>query len=467
MTSTIENRTIDKLRIGDSASVRRRVARSDLGTFVSFAGDVMEDAVDRELAADPAFREALAAGGTASTILCALVAARLPGPGSRITRLRLDVENHLRHEDVAVARVQVTELDPAAAKVTLDVTCTRDDGTPVVSGRIEAIAPGTPVRRPFGRAVALETAAPPDRLERIEEMARQAGPVRMAVVNPVDEPSLSGALESAKAGLITPVLIGPEAEIRAAAEAVGQDVSGLELVDCTDAEAAADTAAGMAARGECGAVMKGKIHTDELLRAVLNQRDLRMDRCLSHVFVEDVPIYPRLLFVADAAVNISPDLATLRDIVRNAVDLAQALGVELPRVAMLSAVETVTEDIPSTLAAAAVCKMADRGEITGADIDGPLALDNAVSEQAARIKGISSPVAGRADILIAPDIEAANILAKDLDYLAGAEAAGIALGMRVPIALTSRADTPRERRASAALATIMAHAGRGQHGGDE
>jgi len=192
---------------------------------------------------------------------------------------------------------------------------------------------------------------------------------------------------------------------------------------------------------------------------------LRTERCLSHVFVEDVPIYPRLLFVADAAVNIAPDLATLRDIVQNAVDLARALGVDRPKVAMLSAVETVSEDIPSTLAAAAICKMADRSEITGADVDGPLALDNAVSEQAARIKGISSPVAGRADILIAPDIEAANILAKDLDYLAGAEAAGIALGMRVPIALSSRADTPRERRASAALAAIMADARSGQSRG--
>jgi len=461
----IENRTIDKLRVGDSTSVRRKVARSDIGTFASFAGDVLDDAIDRELAADPAFRAALSAGGAASTVLCALVAARLPGPGSRITRLQLEIENPLRHEDVAVARAEVAELGPAPGSVTLDVTCTRDDGTLIVSGRIEAIAPDTPVSRPFGRGVALDEAAPPDRLERIEEHAKGLGPVRMAVVNPVDEPSLTGALESARAGLIAPVLIGPDAEMRAAAETGGHDLSGLETVDCADGGAAAEKAAALAANGECSAIMKGKIHTDALLRAVLNQHDLRTERCLSHVFVEDVPIYPRLLFVADAAVNIAPDLATLRDIVQNAVDLARALGVDRPKVAMLSAVETVSEDIPSTLAAAAICKMADRSEITGADVDGPLALDNAVSEQAARIKGISSPVAGRADILIAPDIEAANILAKDLDYLAGAEAAGIALGMRVPIALSSRADTPRERRASAALAAIMADARSGQSRG--
>lgn len=465
MTTKIENRTIDALRIGDSASVRRPVARSDIATFVSFAGDILDDAIDRELAADPGFRATLFAGGTATTILCALVAACLPGPGSRITRLRLDIGNPQRHEDIAVAKVRVAKIDPATASVTLDVTCSGDDGTPIVSGQIEVIAPDTKVSRPFGRAVALGTKTAPDRLERIEDLARQMAPVRMAVVNPVDEASLTGALESAKAGLIIPILVGPEKKIRAAAKAAGHDLSDLETVDCPDAEAAAEKAAALAAEGACGAIMKGKIHTDVLLRAVLNQRTLRTGRCLSHVFVEDVPAYPRLLFVADAAVNISPDLATLRDIVQNAVDLARALGVDRPKVAMLSAVETVTDDIPSTLAAAAICKMAERGEITGADIDGPLALDNAVSIQAARIKGISSPVAGRADILIAPDIEAANILAKDLDYLAGAEAAGIALGARVPIALTSRADTPRERRASAALAAIMADAGVRKSGG--
>lgn len=456
MAQKIENRTIEMLQIGDSASVQRRIARSDISTFVSFAGDALDDAIDRELAAEPGFRAALSTGGTATTLLCALVAARLPGPGSRITRMNLDMHNPLLREEVAVARAEVAKIDPETALVTLDVTCKCDDGTPVLAGQIEVIAPETPVCRPFGRAVALDTDTTPDRLEKIEELAKAVAPVRMAVVNPVDEASLTGALDSAKAGLITPILIGPGAKIREAAKLGGHDLSEFESFECPDATAAAEKAATMAANGECGAIMKGKIHTDDLLRAVLDHRELRTSRSLSHVFVEDVPSYSRLLFVADAAVNIAPNLARLRDIVMNAVDLARALGVDRPKVAMLSAVETVTDDIPSTLAAAAICKMADRGEITGADIDGPLALDNAVSEQAARIKGIASPVAGRADILIAPDIEAANILAKDLDYLAGAEAAGIALGARVPIALTSRADTPRERRASAALAAIMA-----------
>jgi phosphotransacetylase len=465
MANTIDNRTFDALQIGDSVSVRRQIDQSDIRTFVSFAADVLDDAIDRELAADPDFRAALSAGGTAATLLTALVAARLPGPGTRLTGMRFEVEGALRQGDIALARARVVDRDAESSSLALDVTCERDDGTRVLSGRIEAVAPDTPVSRPFGRPVALDAKAAPDRLEQIEELARHGDPVRMAVVNPVDEASLAGALDSAESGLITPVLIAPAAALNEAAEAAGSDLSDIETVDCANGHAAAERAAAMAADGTCNAIMKGKIHTDALLTAILDQPKLRTGRRMSHVFVEDIPGYPRLLFVADAAVNISPDLMTLRDIVQNAVDLARALGVDRPKVALLSAVETVTDDIPSTIAAAAVSKMADRGEITGADVDGPLAMDNAVSEQAARIKGISSPVAGQADILIAPDLEAANILAKDLDYLAGAEAAGIALGARVPIALTSRADTPGERRASAALAAIMAARSGNKNGG--
>lgn len=458
MPPTIKNKTIDTLRIGDYARVRRRFSRADIGTFIAFTAHVLDEGIDRELAADASFRAAIAAGGSAVTLLCALIAARLPGPGCKITQMHLDFAHPLRHGDEAILQVTVAAIDQATATVTLDLGCLLADETPVLSGQVTAIAPKTPISRPFGRAVALDSDTAPDRLTGIEARAKKVPSVRMAVVNPVDAASLIGARDSAEAGLITPILIGPTAQIRATAAASGLDLSSFDLIECHDAHAAAEKAAALAVDGACDAIMKGVIHTDILLRAVLHHAGLRTDRRLSHVFVEDVPRYPRLLFVADAAVNISPDLATLRDIVQNTVDLAHALGIVRPKVAMLSAVETVTSDIPSTIAAAAICKMADRGEITGADIDGPLALDNAVSEQAARMKGITSPVAGRADILIAPNIEAANILAKDLDYLAAAEAAGIALGARVPIALTSRADTPRERRASAALAAIMVDA---------
>lgn len=456
MNHLLKNRTFDSLQIGDSTQVRRQIATSDIRTFVSFAGDVLQESLDHELAVDPDFHAALSAGGTGAMLLISLVAARLPGPGTHLTGVSFEIENPLRKDDIAVAEVRVAALDPDTRAVTFEARCALEDGTEIVSGRIEAIAPDASVSRPFGKPVSIKAETTPDRLEHIEKLGRDAGPVRTAVVNPVDTPSLAGALDSAEAGLITSVLIAPEVDLRKAAESAGRDLAGIETVDCSDAHEAAHKAAALAATGDCGAIMKGKIHTDDLLHAILERHELRTDRKLSHVFVEDLPGYPRLLFVADAAVNIAPDLHTLRDIVQNAIDLARALGIERPKVALLSAVETVNRQIPSTVAADEIRKMAERGEITDADVDGPLALDNAVSEQAARIKGISSPVAGRADILIAPDLEAANILAKDLDYLAGADAAGIALGAAVPIALTSRADTSRERRASAALAAIMA-----------
>lgn len=464
MNRLVENKPFDKLRIGDTECLCRTVSRADVQNFVTFAGDIMEDTVDRELAADADFRAALSAGGMAPALLVALVAGRFPGPGTRLRRLTIETDHPIRQGDAVIAEIRVIDLDEVTRSVTLACTCTREDGTPVVTGQIEVVAPENEMSRPFGRPVALGADATPDRFERIEEMGREAGPIRMAVVNPVDVPSLQGALDSAAAGLIEPVLIAPRNQLLKVADEGELVLSNAEIIDVPNARAAAEKAADLAAQGTCAALMKGKIHTDALLRAVLEVSALRTDRRLSHVFVEDLPGYPRLLFVADAAVNIAPDLLVLRDIVQNTIDLARALGVDRPKVALLSAVETVTPDIPSTINAAAICKMADRGEIVGADIDGPLAMDNAVSEQAARIKGITSKVAGRADILIAPDLEAANILAKDLDYLAGAEAAGITLGARIPIALTSRADTARERRASAAIAAVLAARNRDEDG---
>jgi phosphate acetyltransferase len=286
-------------------------------------------------------------------------------------------------------------------------------------------------------------------------------PVTCAVVHPCDHDSLVGPIEAAKRHLITPLLIGPESKIRAAAEAAKVDLHGFQIVPVEHSHAAAEKAVALARAGEAEALMKGSLHTDELMAAVVpSATGLRMGRRISHVFVLDVPTYPRMLLISDAAINISPDLKAKVDIVQNAVDLAQVLGLERPRVAILSAVETVNPDIPSTLDAAALCKMADRGQIAGAILDGPLAFDNAVSEQAAKTKKIDSPVAGKADVLIAPDLEAANMLAKQLQYLAGADAAGIVLGARVPIVLTSRADTVRTRLASAAVMARVAQAKR-------
>jgi len=297
--------------------------------------------------------------------------------------------------------------------------------------------------------------------ERLIARCKELSPMPTVVAHPCDETSLSGAVEAAQAGIIVPTLVGPEAKIRAAAEKAGLDISKLEIVPAEHSHAAAAKAVELVRAGRGELFMKGSLHTDELLHEVTaHDTGLRTARRISHVFVMDVPTYSEALFITDAAVNIAPDLDAKVDIVQNAIDLHQGLGLGAPRVAILSAVETVTSKIPGTIVAAALCKMADRGQITGGLLDGPLAFDNAISTEAARIKGIESEVAGRAQVLLVPDLEAGNMLAKNLSFLAEADAAGIVLGARVPIILTSRADTVRARMASCAVASLYAHARR-------
>jgi phosphate acetyltransferase len=304
----------------------------------------------------------------------------------------------------------------------------------------------------------------PSKYDRLIAAAKAVPAVPTIVVHPCDETSLRGAIDSAEAGIIRPILVGPERKIRDTASKHRLDISGFEIVDAAHSEEAAAKGVELihAAKGEM--LMKGSLHTDELMRAVTAKAGgLRTDRRISHVFVMDVPAYAETLFITDAAINIFPDLDAKRDIIQNAVDLYTQAGFgKSPRVAILSAVETVTSKIPSTIEAAALCKMADRGQITGASLDGPLAFDNAIDLEAARIKGIKSEVAGRAQILVVPDLEAGNMLAKNLAYFAKADGAGIVLGARVPVVLTSRADSARARMASCAVAALYAHARR-QH----
>ncbi len=303
--------------------------------------------------------------------------------------------------------------------------------------------------------------ARPSKYDRLIAMAKAIPPAATLVVHPCDESSLRGVVEATNAGLIEPTLVGPASKIKDAAAKHGIDISRFEIVDVPHSEAAAARAVEMIheARGEL--LMKGSLHTDELMRSVTAKTGLRTERRISHVFVMDVPTYTETVFVTDAAINIFPDLDCKRDIIQNAIDLFVQAGFgTLPRVAILSAVETVTAKIPSTLEAAALCKMADRGQITGGLLDGPLAFDNAVDMEAARIKGIKSEVAGRAQILVVPDLESGNMLAKNLAYFAKADGAGIVLGARVPIVLTSRADSLRARMASCAVATLYAEARR-------
>jgi len=286
-------------------------------------------------------------------------------------------------------------------------------------------------------------------------------PANTVVVHPCDETSLRGPCEAAELGIITPILVGPAEKITAVARQHGIDISRHQLVDAPHSEAAAAKAVQLIHEGKGELLMKGSLHTDELMRAVTSgTTGLRTARRISHVFIMDVPTHADTLFITDAAINIFPDLEAKRDIVQNAIDLFTQIGLGTPRVGILSAVETVTPKIPSTIDAAALCKMADRGQITGGILDGPLAFDNAVSPQAAEIKGIKSAVAGHAQILVVPDLEAGNMLAKNLIFLSNADAAGIVLGARVPIVLTSRADSVRSRMASCGVAVLYAHARR-------
>lgn len=297
-----------------------------------------------------------------------------------------------------------------------------------------------------------------EKYERLISIAKTLPAVSAAVAHPCDESSLTGAVEAAQAGLIKPIFVGPQEKIRALAAKTGLSIDGIEIVDVPHSHAAAAKAVELVRAGRAEVLMKGSLHSDELL-AEVTKRDtgLRTERRISHVFIMDVPDHPQTLFITDAAVNIFPNLMAKRDIVQNAIDLFVGLGLGTPRVAILSAVETVSVDIPSTIEAAALCKMADRGQITGGLLDGPLAFDNAISVEAAQIKGIKSEVAGRADILVVPNLEAGNMLAKNLSFLAKADAAGIVLGARVPIILTSRADNVLARMASCAIAVAYAH----------
>ncbi len=289
--------------------------------------------------------------------------------------------------------------------------------------------------------------------------AAQSIPAQVcAVAHPCDATSLRAALEATQLGLIKAILVGPRARIEAVAQQESLDISDLDLIDSPHSHASADQAVALVREGRATLLMKGSLHTDELMQAVVNtQTGLRTGRRLSHVFIMDVPTYPEPLFITDAAINITPDLSCKVDIVQNAIDLHLALGLGTPKVAILSAVEQINPKMPTTIEAAALCKMADRGQITGGILDGPLAMDNAISPEAAAMKGLNSPVAGHAQILVVPDLEAGNMLAKNLSFLAGALAAGIVLGARVPIILTSRADSREARLASCAVAAIYAH----------
>ena len=341
---------------------------------------------------------------------------------------------------------------PDNRTVIFDCRCVNQNGEPVLTGLAEVLAPTEKISRP--RAVMPEVGLKRyDSYKELIDSCAAIDPIVTAVAHPCDGSSLAGAVQAAEQRLIEPILVGPEARIRAAAEAAAIDIAPFRLVATEHSHASAFEAVALVRNGEAQALMKGSLHTDELMREIAKRETgLRTGRRISHCFVMDVPTYDQILIVTDAAVNIYPSLEDKADICQNAIDLAHALDVDEARVAILSAVETVTTKIPGTLDAAALCKMADRGQITGGVLDGPLAFDNAINLQAAKTKGIVSPVAGRANILLVPDLEAGNMLAKNLTFMSKADAAGLVLGARVPVILTSRADNVRTRMASCAVA---------------
>ena len=460
-TEIIENRVFDDIAPGDSASLSRKITLDDIALFSVISGDINPAHLDAEYAASGLFHHIIAQGVLTAGLISAVLGTKLPGPGTIYLGQDLRFLAPVSPGDTVTATVIVSEKISQNHRVILDCTCRNQDGALVLHGTATVKAPEEKVSR---RAIVL----PEVRLlrhEHLRSLLSRAGagsPLPTAIAHPCDEVSLLAAVEAARAGLITPILVGPAERIRATAKTHGLDISAFRIEPTAHSHQSAARAVELVRMGRAKLLMKGSLHTDELLHEVTAaQTGLRTGKRLSHVYVMDVPSYPKPLLVTDAAINIAPDLEDKTHIIQNAIELAHVLGITTPRVAILAAVETVNPAMQATLDAAALCKMAERGQITGAVLDGPLAFDNAINATAAAQKGISSPVAGLADILVVPSIEAGNILAKQLTFLANADAAGIVLGASVPIILTSRADDERARMASCALAVILAGADAG------
>jgi len=457
----LQSRTFDELREGESATLTRALTWKDIELFAAASGDLNPTHLDEDYARRFGGGEVTGHSLWAAALVSAVLGNELPGPGTVYVAQDLRFERRVVLGDSVTVTVTVREKHAADRTVALSCLGVNQRGETIVTGTARVVAPAEKVTLP--RPEMLDIAVHRhDKLERFVSRCAALPDAVVAVAHPCDESSLGAALASAEHGLLLPILVGPEAKIRAVAEENGFDLSGLRIEDVAHSHAAAARSVQLVREGEASVLMKGSLHTDELMGEVVRgETGLRTERRISHVFLMDVPTYHKPLLVTDAAVNIAPDLLTKRDICQNAVDLAHTLGIERPKVAILSAVETVNPKMASTIEAASLCKMADRGQITGALLDGPLALDNAISWKAAQIKAIHSPVAGDPDILVVPDLEAGNILAKQLTFMAHADAAGIVLGARVPIVLTSRADNRRTKLASCAVAVLMVSARQG------
>ena len=451
----IRNKPYNNITVGDKASLSRTLTRKDIQLFAIMSGDVNPAHVDEEYANSSQFHHIIAHGMWGGALISTVLGTQLPGPGTIYLKQDFTFRRPVSLGDNLTVTVTVVE-KREHHQILLDCACTNQDGEVVIDGQALVKAPTEQIDRPRAVLPAVELKEQSsDRYQQFMDMAKGMSPLRTCVVHPVDLNSLAGAVEAAADNLIAPILVGPTARIEQVARENKLDISSFELVDTPHSHAAAETAVKLVSSGKAEALMKGHLHTDEMMHEVLNKDyGLRTGRVMSHIFALDAPSYHKTLFLTDAAINIRPNLAAKKDIIQNAIELVYTLTNRTPKVAILSAVETVEEKIPSTLDATALCKMAERGQIVGGLLDGPLAMDNAISAEAAKAKGILSQVAGDADILVAPDLESGNMLFKQMRYLSGIEGAGIVLGARAPIILTSRAGGPLTRKVSCAMALV-------------
>ncbi|MEF8716112.1 MAG: bifunctional enoyl-CoA hydratase/phosphate acetyltransferase [Accumulibacter sp.] len=458
----LQNHCFDEINIGDTATITHTLTLRDVQLFAAVSGDIsptqLDSELDRQLGPSDLGAQSMWLGAQVSGLL----GNQLPGPGTVHSGQDLEFLAPVPIGEKVTISITATARDAASRRVTFDCRGLNARGETIMTGTARVIAPQVKIRmqRPDAAQVSIQSH---DNLERFVERCQQLPPVSVAVVHPCDESSLAAALAAKREGLIEPILVGPLARLRAVAEQAGLDLAGVQIEDVAHSHAAAFRAVELVRRGKATALMKGSLHTDELMAEVVSRETgLRTERRITHAFLMDVPTYHKPLIVTDAAINIAPDLDTKRDICQNAIDLAHVLGIERPKVAIICAVESINSRMVCTTDAASLCKMADRGQISGAILDGPLALDNAISKEAARIKKIDSAVAGDPDIVVVPDLAAGNILAKQLTFMSNADGAGVVLGARVPIILTSRADNRRTKLASCAVAVLMATAAAAQ-----
>lgn len=455
----IENKPFDEIKVGDTAEVKHTLKQSDIVAFASLTGDINPAHLDVEYAENTIFHGIIAHGMLGGSLISNVLGTKLPGPGTIYMSQTFQFKRPTRAGDTITARVTVREKDEEKKRLILDCVVLNQNDEEVITGEAKVMAPVDKIVRALKPVPEIELVEP--HVPLYSKLIQRQAPLPAmitAVVMPVTNVSLMGAIEAKDERIIEPILIGPRAKILELAEKEGIQIGDTTIIDVADEDAAACKAVEMVQDGSVEAIYKGHIHTPNLLRAVLHHKGgISVGRRMSHVFIVEAPTYAKPLFITDAAINIDPKLKEKKDIVQNAIDLFRACGFGTPNVAMLSASEVVDPKMPSTVDADAITKMAESGEITGGNVFGPLALDNAISKSAARTKGINNKVAGDADILVTPNIESGNMLFKQLCFLFDLEAAGLVMGAKVPIILTSRADEASTRLASCALGLLYAN----------